>query len=156
MGYFYSAEIDYDLDKNLDEALVNCELALQLNPNFAEAHNLRGLILDEMGRTDDAIASYREALRVDSAEEARANLRDAEAEQMKICYRIPQAIGLVEQFGPSTRWICKVCCLRGLCVILVGLGLFFSFKYINEFATAYLMPKSPIIFVPDLPEGTVG
>ncbi|MBI5952099.1 MAG: tetratricopeptide repeat protein [Chloroflexi bacterium] len=152
--YFDSADIDYELDTNLNKALADCEIALQLDPNFAKAHNLRGLILDEMGRTDDAIASYREAIRLNPGlDEARANLRDAEAEQIKNPPRIPQTIGMMEdsdrQRGGFAKYVAA-----GVFVILVGLGLFFSFKYINEFATAYLMPKSPIIFVPDLPEGT--
>ena len=153
--YFDSADIDYELDTNLNKALADCETALQLNPNFAEAHNLRGLILDEMGRTDDAIASYREAIRLNPAlDEARANLRDAEAEQIKNPPRMPQAIGLVEDSDGQRGGFMKYV-VAGVFVILVGLGLFFSFKYINEFTTAYLMPKSPIVFVPDLPEGTV-
>jgi len=153
--YFDSADIDYELDTNLNKALADCEIALQLNPNFAEAHNLRGLILDEMGRTNDAIASYREAIRLNpSLDEARANLRDAEAEQIKNPPRMPQAIGLVEDSDRQSGGFIKYVA-AGVFVILIGLGLFFGFKYINEFATAYLMPKSPIIFVPDLPEGTV-
>ena len=81
--YFDSADIDYELNTNLKQALIDCELAIQLNPNFAEAHNLRGLILDEMGRLDEAIASYREAIRLNpDLEEAKSNLRDAEAEYL--------------------------------------------------------------------------
>jgi hypothetical protein len=153
--YFDSADIDYELDTNLNKALTDCEIALQLDPYFAEAHNLRGLILDEMGRTDDAIAAYREAIRLNpSLDEARSNLSDAEAEQFKNPPRMPQAIGLVEDSDGQRGGFMKYV-VAGVLVILVGLGLFFSFKYINEFATAYLMPKSSIVFVHDLPEGTV-
>jgi serine/threonine-protein kinase len=39
--------------------------ALELNPNFAEAHNLYGIYLAALGRFDDAIAECRRALEVD-------------------------------------------------------------------------------------------
>ncbi len=153
--YCDSAQVDYELDTNLDKALIDCELAIQLDPNLAEAHNLRGLILDELGRLDEAIASYREAIRLDpTSEEARANLRDAEAEQVKNPPRLPRAIGLVEDLDSQRGGVAKYV-VAALIVGFMGLMLIFNLKYLNEFATAYLMPKSPIVFVPDLPEGTV-
>jgi len=66
----------------LRDALVNCDLALQYDPNFADAHNLRGLVLDEMGRLEEAITAYREALRLNpDLGDARINLEDAVAER---------------------------------------------------------------------------
>jgi tetratricopeptide (TPR) repeat protein len=50
---------------DLTAALNDCEAALQLAPQWAEAHNLRGIVLDEMGRTGEAIASYQETVRLD-------------------------------------------------------------------------------------------
>jgi tetratricopeptide (TPR) repeat protein len=150
--YFHSAQIDYDLDTNLDKALVDCELAIQLDPSFAEAHNLRGLILDEVGRIEDAIASYREALRLEpTLEEARANLKDAEAEQNKNRPMFHQVIELVEDTERRNRAIKHI--VAGVIVVFVVLALLFGFKYVSEFAIAYLIPKSPIVFVPDVPEG---
>lgn len=64
------------------EALEKCETAVRIDSGLAEAHNLRGLILDELGRTDEAIASYREALRLDpNFEDAQENLREIEIER---------------------------------------------------------------------------
>ena len=69
-------------DGDLESALLECEAALELSPNSAEAHNLRGLILDLLERPEDAIQAYREAVRLDPAfEDARANLADSEKEQ---------------------------------------------------------------------------
>jgi tetratricopeptide (TPR) repeat protein len=65
----------------LAAALNECDQALRAAPQWAEAHNLRGIVLDEMGRTGEAIAAYREALRLDPAlGDAAANLAEAQAE----------------------------------------------------------------------------
>lgn len=48
-------------------------------PESARAYNLRGLILNAMGKANQAVQSYREAIRLDpDFEEAKANLADAE------------------------------------------------------------------------------
>ncbi len=70
------------VDGDLEGALSECEAALELSPNSAEAHNLRGLILDLLERPEEAMQAYREAVRLDpNFEEARANLADSEQEQ---------------------------------------------------------------------------
>ena len=72
-------------DGDLENALLECEAALELSPNSAEAHNLRGLLLDLLDRPDEAIQAYREAVRLDPTfEEARANLADSEQEQREV------------------------------------------------------------------------
>jgi uncharacterized RDD family membrane protein YckC len=69
-----------------ENALRECELAIQLAPDWpapdwAEAHNCRGIVLDELGRQEEAIQAYREAVRLDPAfRKARENLIEAEAE----------------------------------------------------------------------------
>lgn len=66
---------------NLGGALSNCDTALEFVPESAEAHNLRGLILDSLHQGNDAILAYREAIRLDpNFTEARKNLDDAEKE----------------------------------------------------------------------------
>jgi tetratricopeptide (TPR) repeat protein len=153
--YFDSADIDYELNTNLDKALVDCEIALQLAPDFAEAHNLRGQILDALGRLDEAVAAYREALRLNpELEEAKLNLRDAEAEQLEKGTQYPQAISFADDSDRKSGGGIKYAAV-GLFVVLIGLAAVFGFQYVNEFANAYLMPKSTIVFVPDLPQGTV-
>jgi hypothetical protein len=151
--YFDSADIDYELNTNLKQALIDCELAIQLDSNFAEAHNLRGLILDEMGRLDEAIASYREAIRLNpDLEEAKANLRDAEAEYLangrKSRPVVKLTVNSVLKYGAFT--------IIAALVILVVLRFGYRyFDYAKDFVAIYLVPKSSIVFVPDLPDGMV-
>jgi Tfp pilus assembly protein PilF len=45
-----------------EEALSELDLALELNPKFADLHNFRGVALCELGRLDDGIACLRQAV----------------------------------------------------------------------------------------------
>lgn len=64
-----------------EKALEECDTAIRLDPTLADAHNLRGVILEELGRNGEAIQAYREALRLDPGyAAAHENLRAAEAE----------------------------------------------------------------------------
>jgi tetratricopeptide (TPR) repeat protein len=81
LQYFDRAQKTYDRNGSMDDALLDCELALQYNPEFAEAHNLHGLILDALERPRKAIKAYRRALELNpNLEDARANIKDFEAE----------------------------------------------------------------------------
>lgn len=65
----------------LADALTACDRAIEIAPTWTEAHNLRGVVLDEMGRGEEAIAAYEEAVRLDAGfEEAVENLAEARAE----------------------------------------------------------------------------
>lgn len=55
----------------LELALQECELAIQMMPDFALSFNCRGEIYDEMGRLENAIADYQKAIHLDP------ELRDA-------------------------------------------------------------------------------
>jgi tetratricopeptide (TPR) repeat protein len=48
----------------LGSALRKCEAALRLAPDCAEAHNLHGVLLEDMGHKEQAIAAYQEAVRL--------------------------------------------------------------------------------------------
>jgi hypothetical protein len=62
-----------------EEALVECNEAIELAPDWSQAHNLRGVILEEMEKTDESIIEYREAIRLDpDNEDAKENLADAD------------------------------------------------------------------------------
>ena len=75
------AQNGYDLGWDFKGALAECDLALEYTPNSARLHNLRGLILDALGKTGLAVQAYKQALQLDpDLAEARANLTDAEAE----------------------------------------------------------------------------
>jgi hypothetical protein len=66
----------------LADALRACDRAIEIAPEWAEAHNLRGIVLDEMGRGEEAIAAYKEAVRLDADfQEAAENLAEARVER---------------------------------------------------------------------------
>ena len=50
--------------KQYQKALDSFDLAIQLQPEFSEAHGNRGAMLVALGRHDDAIESYRKALAI--------------------------------------------------------------------------------------------
>ena len=52
----------YSQLKNLDQAVVDCESALKLDPNFIQAHNNLGNVYQEKGDFSRAISSYERAL----------------------------------------------------------------------------------------------
>jgi Tfp pilus assembly protein PilF len=67
-------------DGRYDAASRSCVLTLALDPGLAEAHNLRGLVLEELDRPGAAADAYRQALHHDrSFAEARNNWRELEA-----------------------------------------------------------------------------
>ncbi len=54
------------IDNNeLDKALSECELAIQLDPNSALAYNYRGEIYEQMGQLENAITNYQRAIQLD-------------------------------------------------------------------------------------------
>ncbi|MBE9508685.1 MAG: tetratricopeptide repeat protein, partial [Chloroflexi bacterium] len=55
----------YEQAGQFENARRECELAIQLAPTWAEAHNLYGIILEELGQEGEALAAYREAVRLD-------------------------------------------------------------------------------------------
>ena len=77
LGYLPPQSVQYQvkeiLDKvvnylqagNLDQALNECELAIQLVPDLAIAYYYLGFVYDEKEQLDKAIANYQEAIRLD-------------------------------------------------------------------------------------------
>lgn len=64
---------------NLKQALEECDLAILIDPDLADAHNLRGIILEGLGKPRDAIRSYKKAIKLDAEfAEAKENLQDLE------------------------------------------------------------------------------
>ncbi len=75
------AAYDHEEAGELDAALAACDEVLKVRPEMAEAHNLRGMILDGLGRLQEALAAYQEAVRLDpDFADAWANLEDVQAE----------------------------------------------------------------------------
>lgn len=149
---FADAQRKYDSNVRLLEALTDCELAIEYDPEFAEAHNLHGLILDAMGRTSEAIAAYREALRLNpNLREARANLKDAETEQVLPSLTEFGNGQTTELDGESNRL------LKTLLVGLIGIALLMILAGGGWLAYKFVVPnlilRTEIVFVPDVPEG---
>ncbi len=53
---------DYLENEELEKALSECELAIQLNPDFAVAYNYRGEIYEEMEQFENAIINYQKVI----------------------------------------------------------------------------------------------
>ena len=65
----------------LDEALNECERAIQMMPGLAIAYNYRGEIHDELGQLENALVDYRTAIQLDPEfKTAWENMLDAEKE----------------------------------------------------------------------------
>lgn len=76
----YTSEEQGEFEKALEE----CDTAIGIDPSLADAHNLRGVILEELGQKEEAVLAYREAVRLDpSFQIAKKNLQDIEAELRK-------------------------------------------------------------------------
>jgi len=76
--------LDYYDHKEFEKALETCDQTIQLDSNLADAHNLRGVLLEQLERREEAVEAYHEALRLDPQfEEVRENLQDLEADIQK-------------------------------------------------------------------------
>ena len=62
---YYNQAQEYYESAKYDEALMECNKAIELTPDDGESHNLRGLIFEEKGLLNEAIQEFREAIRLD-------------------------------------------------------------------------------------------
>ena len=73
---------------DLKAALQACAQAIKNVPTLAEAHNLRGLLLEQLDRPEQALEAYKRAVELDAGfEEARQNLRELQEELREANYR---------------------------------------------------------------------
>jgi Tfp pilus assembly protein PilF len=78
--YLQQAFEDYDAGR-FEAALHSCDRALHCIPSLPDAHNLRGVVLEELGRSEEAVDAYVMAIDLDPAfHEARQNLRELAVE----------------------------------------------------------------------------
>ena len=75
----FSEQLDHAVnlasEKRFEEALAICNNILAEHPNLATAYNDRGVIYDEMGEKEKALADYQKAFQLDPTnEDARDNL----------------------------------------------------------------------------------
>ena len=60
---FYNLAGLYIVQNKLELAYANIERALQVKPRYALALNRKGQILEQMGRTDEAVTAYEQAVK---------------------------------------------------------------------------------------------
>lgn len=60
---YWLSRVDYN-DMHLDKAASEAQRAIQLSPHFMKAYNNLGLYEEGLGRDDEAIKAYREAMRL--------------------------------------------------------------------------------------------
>lgn len=71
----------YLKNNELEKALSECELAIQMSPAYTIAYNYRGEIYLEMGQLENAIADYQKAIQLDSElQDAWENMLSVELE----------------------------------------------------------------------------
>ena len=83
--------------ENYAKALVEFDKLIQLSPEFAEAHNNRGICLNELNRMDQAIESFTLALRFDP------NLSQAHSNRGATFMRGNQFEAAIVDFKESSR-----------------------------------------------------
>lgn len=75
----------------LEDALIQTDEIIKRAPGLAEAHNLKGVILDQLGQKAEAIEAFREALRCDPAfHDAQQNLADIQSAVQETAHRAVQ------------------------------------------------------------------
>ena len=80
--YFLEAE------GNLEEALHQCNSVLRSAATMAEAHNLRAIILEQLGNQEEALEAYKTAIHLDShLDDARKNLLELEEEILEVRHK---------------------------------------------------------------------
>ena len=71
----------YEETEEFEKALQACDTALELDPYLAEAHNLRGIILEEFGKVYESRKAYQQAITLDpDFTEAKDNLAALEVD----------------------------------------------------------------------------
>jgi len=77
-----------EADEDLEEALRICDAILIGVPGLAEAHNLKGIILEQTGDKEEALEAYRSALKLDpNFDDAKQNLLDLEEDILETRYQ---------------------------------------------------------------------
>jgi Flp pilus assembly protein TadD len=65
-------------NNHYDEALALCDKLIEMVPDWSQAHNIKGVILEDLEREDEAIQEYQEAVRLNPRnKDAKKNLNYA-------------------------------------------------------------------------------
>lgn len=107
-AYFY-----YEETQEFEKALQVCDNVIEIEPEFADAYNLRGVVLEELGRDLEARQDYQQAIWLDPKfAEAKANLAELK-EKLASANHADSIVALVWNdsinalFHPSTRTFTK-------------------------------------------------
>jgi tetratricopeptide (TPR) repeat protein len=80
-GQHLEQAYSYKETDKFEDALRECDAAIQIDPSLSEAHNLRGIALEELDRPGEAIKAYKQAISLDpDFHEAKSNLALLELE----------------------------------------------------------------------------
>jgi hypothetical protein len=143
LEYLQNARDLLERGRSLKKALAACDQAITCTPESAEAYNLRGLILDGLARTTEAILAYRQALLLDpNFADAQANLDDALKENRQA--RLDSLHAPAQ--GPKRIWA-KMGLPAAIIALLVCLFAAGGLAY--YFGRPYLASKTTMIFEPD-------
>jgi len=132
---YFAQAYDYDQNSEYRKSLDACDKAIELAPDWSDAHNLRGVILENMGCLDEAISEYRAAIRLEPADEdARENLAFALKHSSKGRKRVKQG-NPIEPFRggkPTQRknnlWIIPLTVLFAF----LGVCAFFGYAFLKD------------------------
>jgi tetratricopeptide (TPR) repeat protein len=70
-----------EAEGKLEEALQLCDEIIETAPDFSDVYNLTGVILEQLGRKQEAVDLYTQAIKLDpDFKEAKENLAELEAE----------------------------------------------------------------------------
>jgi tetratricopeptide (TPR) repeat protein len=79
-AHFAQAYSFYEKTEEFEQALLECDTAIEIDPSLTAAHNLRGIVLEKLGRNAEAREAYKQALELDpdfcEAEDNLAALED--------------------------------------------------------------------------------
>jgi len=76
--------IDHEEGEEWDEAIACYTRAIELAPDWADAHLFRGVLHDQMGQLDKALVNFNQASRLSPADNTAKKLR-AEARVERAC-----------------------------------------------------------------------
>lgn len=68
---YWLSRLDYD-DMHLTEAVANARKAIHLDPTFMKAYDNLGLYYEALGKTEDAVRAYQEAIRLNRQQRVRS------------------------------------------------------------------------------------
>lgn len=64
-NHLEQADFYYEKSGDFEKALEECDMSIVLDPDLAEAHNLRGILLEELNRSIEALRAYQQAIKID-------------------------------------------------------------------------------------------